>query len=96
VKYIDLTSGVVKTSLHATFDEAWYLQLTRPPAAQLLYDMGLEYDDDDDDDGLSASLDAAFVPTPITQLPVHFNDAKYPPVPPRTVARYAAAPTMGA
>ena len=43
--------------------------------------MGLEYDDDDDDDGLSASLDAAFVPTPITQLPVHFNDAKYPPVP---------------
>ena len=24
------------------FDEAWYLQPTRPPAAQLLYDLGLE------------------------------------------------------
>jgi hypothetical protein len=45
VKYIDLNSGVVKTSHHATFNEAWYLQPTRPPAAQLLYDMGLEYDD---------------------------------------------------
>jgi hypothetical protein len=27
---------------HAIFGKAWYLQLTRPPAAQLLYDLGLE------------------------------------------------------
>jgi hypothetical protein len=46
--YLDLNSGMVKTSHHAQFDEAWYLQQTRPPAAQLLYDLGLEYIDDDD------------------------------------------------
>jgi hypothetical protein len=38
--YIDLNSGIVKNSHHATFDEAWYLFDTRPPAAQLLYDLG--------------------------------------------------------
>jgi hypothetical protein len=27
------------------FDEAWYLQPHRPPAAQLLYDMGMEAED---------------------------------------------------
>ncbi|KAL7485618.1 hypothetical protein ACHAW6_011205 [Cyclotella cf. meneghiniana] len=42
IRYIDVHSGVVKTSHHAVFDEAWYLQTTRPPAAQLLYDMGME------------------------------------------------------
>ena len=36
VRYINLNTGVVKTSHHATFDKAWYLQPTRPPAAQLL------------------------------------------------------------
>jgi hypothetical protein len=39
--YLDLDSGVVKTSHHAQFDEAWYLQSSRPPAAQLLYDLGI-------------------------------------------------------
>ncbi len=39
--YLDLDSGVVKSSHHAEFDEAWYLQPTRPPAAQLLYDLGV-------------------------------------------------------
>jgi hypothetical protein len=48
--YLDLNTAIVKTSHHATFDEAWYLQPTRPPAAQLLYDLGLEYDDDTDRD----------------------------------------------
>jgi hypothetical protein len=42
--YLDTTSGVVKSCHHAVFDEAWYLQPTRPPAAQLLYDLGLEAD----------------------------------------------------
>ena len=40
--YLDTESGVVKSSHHATFDESWYLQPKRPPAAQLLYDLGLE------------------------------------------------------
>ncbi len=44
IHYIDLTSGTVKTSHHAEFDEAWYLQEQRPPGAQLLYDLGLELD----------------------------------------------------
>ena len=39
--YLDLDSGVVKSSHHAQFDEAWYLQPTRPPAAKLLYDLGV-------------------------------------------------------
>ena len=42
IVYLDLNSGLVKRSHHATFDEAWYLQPSRPPAAQLLYDLGLE------------------------------------------------------
>ena len=42
IKYIDVDTGRVKTSHHAVFDEAWYLQKHRPPAAQLLYDMGME------------------------------------------------------
>ena len=49
IRYIDLTSGIVKTSHHADFDEAWYLQPSRPPAAQLLYDIGLKPDDRSDD-----------------------------------------------
>jgi hypothetical protein len=40
--YLDLDSGLVKRSHHALFDEAWYLQPSQPPAAQLLYDLGLE------------------------------------------------------
>ncbi len=44
--YLDLDSGVVKSSHHVQYDEAWYLQSIRPPAAQLLYDLGIlpEYD----------------------------------------------------
>lgn len=42
IRYIDVNSGVVKVSHHAVFDEAWYLQPSRPPMAQLLYDMGME------------------------------------------------------
>ena len=57
--YLDLTSGIVKSCHHAIFDEAWYLQPTRPPAAQLLYDLGLEADSD------FVSLDGPLVPTPV-------------------------------
>ena len=46
ITHIDLDSRLVKTSHHAQFNEAWYLQDSRPPAAQLLYDLGLEAEDD--------------------------------------------------
>jgi hypothetical protein len=39
IVYLDLDSRDVKTSHYAQFDEAWYLQPTRPPAPQLLYDL---------------------------------------------------------
>ncbi len=42
IVYLDLDTGIVKQSHHATFNEAWYLQPSWPPAAQLLYDLGLE------------------------------------------------------
>ncbi len=44
IRYICVTFGVVKRSHPTAFDEAWYLQPSRPPAAQLLYDLGLEND----------------------------------------------------
>lgn len=40
IRYIDMQSGVVKTCHHAVFDECWFHQPWRPPAAQLLYDLG--------------------------------------------------------
>ena len=43
--YLDLDSGVVKRSHHAKFDEAWYLQQSCPPAAQLLYSLGVAPED---------------------------------------------------
>ena len=42
VIYLDLDTGVVKSSPSATFDEAWYSQSQRPPAAQFLYSLGLK------------------------------------------------------
>ena len=64
IRYVDLTSNTVKTCRHAVFDEAWYLQPTRPPAAQLLYDLGLCSEQDYVD------------PSAIQPLPV----ALYPPM----------------
>jgi len=43
--YLDIDTGLVKRSHHAQFDEVRYLQPSRPPAAQLMYDLGLEADD---------------------------------------------------
>jgi hypothetical protein len=42
VRYIDVHSGIVKTSHHAVFDKCWFHHPWRPPAAQLLYDLGKE------------------------------------------------------
>ncbi len=45
IRYLDMESGLVKSSHHAVFNEAWYMQPHGPPAAQLLYDLGLEAED---------------------------------------------------
>jgi hypothetical protein len=45
IQYLDLMLGIVKTSHHAQFDEAWYLQHEQPPGPQPLYDLGLKVDD---------------------------------------------------
>ena len=42
VRYIDMESGLVKTSHHAVFDECWFHQPWRPPAADLLYSLGIQ------------------------------------------------------
>lgn len=42
IGYIDSTSGIVKLSPHAVFDECWFHQSWQPPAAQLLYDLGTQ------------------------------------------------------
>jgi len=71
ILYLDLDSGLVKRSHHAQFDEAWYLQPTRPPAAQLLYDLGLEVDPDDSPDHSPAT---SCVPWPPIQPSVPKED----------------------
>jgi hypothetical protein len=42
IRHLDLDSGNTKTCHHATFNKAWYLQDARPPAAELLYRLGLK------------------------------------------------------
>ncbi len=70
IRYLDMDSGLVKSSHHAVFDEAWYMQPHRPPAAQLLYGLGLEPEDCMVSE--SGPADA-------------FNDALYPPSVPMMV-----------
>jgi hypothetical protein len=45
VWYINLYTGTTKTSHHAIFNKAWYLQDSRPLVVQLLYNLGLEHKD---------------------------------------------------
>jgi hypothetical protein len=66
--YIDLDTGTVKQSHHAIFDEAWYLQPHRPPAAQLLYDLGLEPDDVCDPVPQDQVPDAPWPPLPSDKI----------------------------
>lgn len=47
ILYLDMESGIVKRTHHAQFDEAWYLQPSRPPAAQLLYSLGVQEETND-------------------------------------------------
>ncbi len=72
--YLDLDSGLVKRSHHATFDEAWYLQPSRPPASQLLYDLGLEAEDIP-----VSEKGPKIVPLPVSDVPLTSDPAPWPP-----------------
>eukprot|EP00804_Cyclotella_cryptica_P013123 CCRYP_002393-RA/>CCRYP_002393-RA protein AED:0.39 eAED:0.38 QI:0/0/0/1/1/1/3/0/907 len=78
IKYVDVDTRVVKTSHHAIFDKAWYLQQRRPPFTQMLYDIGLEYVPDD-------------IPAPPQGPPPH---ALYPPMrlPPKLPPKACSIP----
>jgi hypothetical protein len=83
--YLDLDSGMVKSCHHAVFDEAWYLQATRPPAAQLLYDLGLEAETE------SMTVDGPLHPTPIGIVsPISVT---WPPMPPVITQHHKPFPT---
>jgi hypothetical protein len=78
ILYIDNDTGLIKRSHHAQFDEAWYLQPTCPPAAQLMYNLGLEADNEPhigpNDPTLNASVEQNLVlllPAPWSLLPPH-------------------------
>jgi hypothetical protein len=74
ILYLDLDSGIAKLCHHAIFDEAWYMQPTWPPTAQLLYDLGLESDFE------SVSVDGT--PHPVSVEP---SQAPWPPPLPRSL-----------
>jgi hypothetical protein len=55
----------VKQSHHAQFDEAWYMHPDCPPAAQLLYDLGLEVDQLEPQDTEALSTSIPWPPLPL-------------------------------
>jgi hypothetical protein len=59
IVYLDTMTGIVKSCHHTVFDKVWSLQPMQPPAAQLLYDLGLEAKTD------LVLLDGPLHPTPI-------------------------------
>jgi hypothetical protein len=69
IYYLDLESGLVKCSHHTHFDEAWYLQPSHLPAAQLLYDLGLEVDPEDDPKDLTTTSPVLWPPLPTCNPP---------------------------
>ena len=73
-----MLSGIVKTCHHAVFNEAWYLQESRPPVAQLLYDLGLEADVDDTPASESITYaDAGVIaPVKVDWPPLHVSHPK--------------------
>ena len=80
IRYVDVDTRIVKTSHHAIFDEAWYLQPRRPPFAQMLYELGLEYVPDK----ISSPPQGPPPPAPYPQLlkpPKLEHSACYTPLP---------------
>ena len=64
----------MKLCHHAVFNEAWYLQQSPPPVAQLLYNLGLEADTE------SMTMTGPLHPTPIGTIESVL--VKWPPMPP--------------
>jgi hypothetical protein len=75
--YLNTTSGIVKSCHHAVFDEAWYLQTTRPLAAQLLYDLGLKAEEE----FLSIHQPLPLMP----QGTITLHAVPWPPLPPKLI-----------
>ena len=73
-------SGVVKTSHHAQFDEAWYLQHKRPLGPQLLYDLILKVDDTflSESGPVKECLQATPYPPPIPKGSLHLPKFNVP------------------
>ena len=69
IVYLDLDSRRVKTCGHAKFDEAWYCQPSRPPAAQLLYDLGLVEASDTMESEVLTEQPTAHLPPNCTKQP---------------------------
>jgi hypothetical protein len=78
IRYLDLTSGIIKTSHHAQFDETWYLQHKQPLGSQLLYDLGLEVDDTflSKSGPVNDCSQAALYPPPIPKTSLHLPKFK--------------------
>ena len=77
VRYIDVHTGTVKTSHHAVFDECWFHQPQRPPAAQLLYELGNAVANDMPEappSSTTPSSPSISTPTPTTAVPITQND----------------------
>ena len=100
--YLDISSGIVKFCHHAVFDEAWYLQPNQPPAAQLLFDLGLEAETSFIGHDSPLHTTPIGTITPITvpwppSLPVHHKLSTPPPL--SIIAplplRLTAAPSSG-
>jgi hypothetical protein len=81
------------------FDKAWYLQPTRPPAAQLLYDLGLEAETEPMTDsgpvqpippGTVTPITVPWPPPPTQLLTKGFDNDKLWTPPPRSL--YAPLP----
>jgi hypothetical protein len=104
IRYIDLNTGNVKTSHHAVFDEAWYLHPNRPPAAQLLYDLGVVNEDGftsppaTEEERFAAYPSIPDVAKPLPKLPLNAKSFPLPlrltADPPSTAARAANLATV--
>jgi hypothetical protein len=86
ITYLDTTTGIVKTCHHAVFDKAWYLQPMRPPAAQLLYDLGLK------NDKTFISLNRPLLPTP--KGTIELITVAWPPLLPGPLKLKQWSPTL--
>ena len=81
IRYIDVNSGGTKACHHAVFDEAWYLQPTRPPVAQLLHDLGLVEEAGFEIPVMISPLPVALYPPKLSATPIVAKTAHHFPLP---------------